>query len=55
MGGIKQINVILNVLYVYAWDTQDRCWKKNGKGPSTSTNFLKLLVNDEETNLTEFN
>jgi hypothetical protein len=28
---------------------KNRHWKKNGKGPSASANFLEVLVNDEET------
>ncbi len=35
--------------------TKDRCWKKNGKGPSISANFVKVLVNDEEATLTKLN
>jgi len=34
---------------------EDRFWKKNGKGPFASTNFLELLVNDEEATLTKLN
>ncbi len=35
--------------------TEDKCWKKNNKGPSASTNFLEVMVNDEETTLVELN
>ncbi len=35
--------------------TKDRCWKKNGKGPSACANFLKKLVNDEEATLIKLN
>jgi hypothetical protein len=34
---------------------EDRLWKKNGKGPFASTNFLEVLVNDEEATLTKLN
>ncbi len=35
--------------------TEDCCWKKNGKGPSATTNYLEVLINDEEATLTELN
>jgi hypothetical protein len=35
--------------------TKDRCWKKFAKGPIATTNFLEILVNDEETTLLELN
>jgi hypothetical protein len=35
--------------------TKYRCWKKNGKGPSASANFLEVLVKDEEATLIELN
>ncbi len=35
--------------------TKDRCWKKNGKGPSACENFLKMLVNDKEATLIKLN
>jgi hypothetical protein len=31
------------------------CWKKNGKGPLATTNYLKVLINDEEATLAELN
>ncbi len=34
---------------------ENSCWIKNGKGPSASTNFLKVLVNDEKVTLTKLN
>jgi hypothetical protein len=34
---------------------ENRCWKKSAKGPATTTNFLKVLVNDEETTLSKLN
>ncbi len=34
---------------------EDRCWKKSAKGPVATTNFLEVLVNDEETTLLELN
>jgi hypothetical protein len=34
---------------------EDRCLRKNGKGPSSSTNFLKVMVNDKEATLVELN
>jgi hypothetical protein len=36
------------------WDTKDRGWKKSAKGLATTTNFLEVLVNDEETTLSKF-
>jgi hypothetical protein len=27
--------------------TKKRCWKKNGKGPIASANYLEVLVDDE--------
>ncbi len=33
------------------WHIEDRCWKKNGKGPFTFVNFLEVLINDEEATL----
>jgi hypothetical protein len=35
--------------------TEDRCWKKIAKDPLATTNFLEVLVNDEETTLSELN
>jgi hypothetical protein len=35
--------------------TKNRCWKKNDKGPFAFTNFLEVLVNDEEAILTKLN
>jgi hypothetical protein len=35
--------------------TKDKCWEKNGEGPSTFMNFLEVLVNDEEAALTKLN
>lgn len=37
------------------WDTKNRCWKKSTKGLSATTNFLEVLVNDEEAILFELN
>jgi hypothetical protein len=34
---------------------EDRCWKKSTKGLPTTTNFLEVLVNDEEATLAELN
>jgi hypothetical protein len=34
---------------------EEHCWKKNGKGPIAITNYLEVLVNDEEATLTELN
>jgi hypothetical protein len=34
---------------------ENRSWKKFAKGPVTTTNFLKILVNDEETTLSKLN
>jgi hypothetical protein len=30
---------------------EDRCWKKFAKGLPTTTNFLEVLVDDEEATL----
>jgi hypothetical protein len=37
--------------------TREQCWKKNWKGPITTTNYLEVLVNDKEATLVvvEFN
>ncbi len=35
--------------------TEHKCWKKNGKCPFVSANFLEMLINDEEVTLTELN
>jgi hypothetical protein len=35
--------------------THKRCWKKNGKGPFASANFLEVLVKDEVVILIELN
>jgi hypothetical protein len=35
--------------------TKDRCWKKNGKSPSTSANFLEIMVDDGEATLAKLN
>jgi hypothetical protein len=34
---------------------KDRCWKKFAKGLVATTNFLEVLVNDEETTLLKLN
>jgi hypothetical protein len=34
---------------------EDQCWKTFAKGPTTTTNFLEVLVNDEEATLLELN
>jgi hypothetical protein len=34
---------------------EDRCWKNSAKGPITTTNFLEVLVNDEETTMSKLN
>jgi hypothetical protein len=34
---------------------EDRCWKKFAKGLSATTNFLEVLVDDEEANLSKLN
>jgi hypothetical protein len=34
---------------------EEKCWKKNLKGITTIINFLKVVVNDEETTLFELN
>jgi hypothetical protein len=35
--------------------TKDQCWKKFVKGLTTTTNFLEVLVNDEEATLVKIN
>lgn len=35
--------------------TKNRCWRKNGKVPSTFAIFLEILINVEEVTLTELN
>jgi hypothetical protein len=35
--------------------TKDMCWRKNGKGPFSSANFLEVMVNGEEATLTKLN
>ncbi len=56
-GGGHQTNNcgIKCFLYSNMGHTKNRCWKKNDKGPSTSANFLEVLINDEEATLTELN
>jgi len=34
---------------------ENMCWKKNGKGPFSSTNSLEVMVNDEKAAFTELN
>jgi hypothetical protein len=34
---------------------KERRWKKNRKGPTTSTNYLEVLVDDENATLAKFN
>jgi hypothetical protein len=34
---------------------EKNCWKNNGKGLFATANYLKVLINDEETTLTELN
>jgi hypothetical protein len=35
--------------------TENRCWKKIAKGIVATTNFLEVLVNDEEATLSKLN
>ncbi len=35
--------------------TKERYWKKNGKGPTITMNFLEVLVNNEEAMLVKLN
>jgi hypothetical protein len=35
--------------------TKEQCWKKNGRGPIVITNYLEVLVDDEETTLAKLN
>jgi hypothetical protein len=56
VGGIRQIIAVLNVFFCLGMgQTKDRCWKKNGKGPSTCANFLKMLINVKEVLLSKLN
>jgi len=34
---------------------KDRCWKKSAKGLSATTNFLEVLVDNEEATLLKLN
>jgi hypothetical protein len=34
---------------------EERCWKKSTKGLPTTTNFMEVLVNDEEATLAKLN
>jgi len=34
---------------------ENMCWRKNGKGPFSSVNFLEVMVNDEKAAFTELN
>ncbi len=55
-GGHKTNNCGLKFFFCSGMGhTKNRRWKKNGKGPFASTNFLKALVNDEEATLTKLN
>jgi len=55
VGGIKKYCSLKCFLCLGMGHTKDKCWKKNGKGPSTFANFLKVLVNDEEATSIELN
>jgi hypothetical protein len=35
--------------------SEDRCWKKDTKPSNYTTNYLEVLVNDEEATLTKLN
>jgi hypothetical protein len=55
-GAQKMKNHILKCyFYLGMGHMEDNCWKKNDKGTFASTNFLEVMVNDEETTPTELN
>ncbi len=52
-GGHKMENCGLKCSYCFGLSHIDeRCWKKIKKGLPTTTNYLEVLVNDEEATLT---
>jgi hypothetical protein len=56
-GLYKMENFGLNCTFFFfgMGRTKEWCWKKNGKGPITTTYYVEVLVNDEEATLVEFN
>jgi hypothetical protein len=51
-GGHKTKNYGLKCSYYFGLGhTEERCWK-NGKGLPATTNYLEVLVNDEDATLT---
>jgi hypothetical protein len=55
-GGDKIENCGFKCSYCFGLGhTKERCWKKNGKGFTTITNYLEVSVNDEKATLTELN
>jgi len=55
-GGHKIKNYSLNHSFCFGQgQTKNRCWKKSTNGHTTTTNFLEVLVNDEEGTLSELN
>jgi hypothetical protein len=54
--GIRRKNTDLKCSYGYGLGhVEKHCWKKNGKGLPATTNYLEVLVNDEEATLTQLN
>jgi len=55
-GGIRRKTTDLKCSYGYGLGHVEKCcWKKNGKGLLATTNYLEVLVNDEEATLTQLN
>jgi hypothetical protein len=55
-GGHKTDNCGLKCSFCFRLvHMEERCWKKTTKGLLAITNFLEVLVNDEETTLAELN
>jgi len=55
-GGHKTNNCGLKCsFYLRLGHTKDRCWKKSTKGLPATTNFLEVLVDDEEATMAELN
>ncbi len=55
-GGHKTDNCGLKCFFYFTLGhMEDRCWKKIAKGPTTTMNFLEVLINDEEATLSNLN
>ncbi len=54
--GLKIENYDMKCLFCFGLGhIENKCWKKFAKGLATTTNFLEVLVNDEEVSLLELN